>query len=308
MGEHMTTRSVGASAGWQWIMRAVNLGNSNPKAIFGGAALLLLTVMVLAFVLGLGMTTVMPGMQPGSTASFATSLLVTVPILLVMGCLMVGYIRLIHAVENGQPASATDVFGGFGDMRTSLRAIGFILLLAIVQNALILGLVGLLAPEVKEFYLQSMQFPPAGGDAQQIPALPEGFGIAMMVFWLIGLAVYAMQAIGIGQIALAGRGVFAAIGDGLGGVFRNLLPLLVLLVVVIAAAIAIAIALMLAVLLLGLLASLLGAWIAVLIGVPLYLALLIAVVVVAFGVMYHLWRDVCGDTVAPAIGDDRVEL
>lgn len=306
----MTTKSVGASAGWHWILRAVNLGGSNPKAVFGGAALMLAVVIVVALVFVTAVTLLIPGTGPDDAPSFAASLLVTLPILLVMACLMVGYLRLIHAVENGQPASATGVFAGFGDMRTSLRAIAFILLLAIVQNALILGLLSVLMPDMAKFYMQGLQLPPADGDAQQLPALPSGFGAGLLLIWLVALVTYAVQAIGTGQIALAGRGVFAAIGDGLSGAFRNLPALLVLLVVGIAATIAAGLALMLLAMLLMLLSELIGGWILVVLGVPLYFAILLAAIVIAFGVMYHLWRDICGDsaTAVPATPDDSIAL
>lgn len=305
----MTTRSMGAGAGWRWIVRAVNLGGSNPTAIFGGAALLLLVIIVLAIALGGGMAATMPALEPGSTASFATSLLVTLPILLVMACMTVGYLRVIRAVETGQPASATGVFSGFGDMRVSLRAIGFILLLAIVQNVLLFGLMHALAPQMVEFYMQSMQFPPVDAGQQQMPVLPEGFWPAFLLIWLVGLLVYAVQAIGIGQIALNDRGVLGAIGDGAAGAFKNLLPLLVLLLAGIGAAIAVAVVVVLLALVVGLLAKLLGTWIAFVIGIPLYVAFVVAMLVVAFGVMYHIWHDVSGDDAgAPALRDDSVEL
>ena len=37
----MTTRVAGATASIDWLKQAINLGRTNPKAIFGGAALLL---------------------------------------------------------------------------------------------------------------------------------------------------------------------------------------------------------------------------------------------------------------------------
>lgn len=304
----MTTRAMGPGSGLGWITRAANLGGRNPKAIFGGAALLLAAILAVAIVLGVAMAGIAAGATPGSTTAYASSLLVTVPILLVMACLMVGYLRLIHAAETGQPAAATDILQGFRDFRTSLQAFGFMLLLMVVQNLVLFGLLKLVSPETLTLYMQGMQMP-APDAAQAMPVLPEGFGAAMALMWLIALLVYAVQAIGIGQIALGGRSLGAALGDGASGAFKNLPALLVLLAVMIAAVIAAVVVGMLMVLLLGVLVKLLGTWIAVVLGVPLYLALLLVMIVVAFGVMYFMWRDVCGDAAPTAAqAADSLEL
>ena len=49
----MTTRAVNAMAGFDWLKRGINLGRNNPKAVFGGAALLLVAVIGVAIVAGL---------------------------------------------------------------------------------------------------------------------------------------------------------------------------------------------------------------------------------------------------------------
>ena len=154
----MTTRALGPGAGIAWLKQAVNLGRNNPKAVFGGAAL------AAAGRDGAGDR---PERAGGAAAGGAEArarparwrsmLLVMVPVLLLLAALMVGYLRLIDAVESGRDARASDVFAAFRDTGTSLRAIGFVVLLAIVQNVLIVALVGLLAKGVGSWYLQNMQ-------------------------------------------------------------------------------------------------------------------------------------------------------
>jgi hypothetical protein len=308
-GTYMTTRALGPGAGWGWLKQAVNLGSQNPKAIFGGATLLLLVVVALAIVLGLLMGAVATTMQPGGAGSMALSLVITLPILLVMAGLLVGYLRIIDAVEYGRPASATSVFAGFADWPTALRIFGFMLVMAIAQNAVLGGLVALLAPEVGAWYMQSMQVS-VSNPAAQMPALPQGFGTVFAVFWIIGLFAYAVQAIGLGQIALARRGVGGALVDGLAGAAKNLLPLLVLMLIAIAAAILAGLAIVLLVFLIGLLAKAVGIWIAFVIGIPLYFAVLIAIIVISFGVMYFMWRGISGDATppAPVAAGNQVEM
>ena len=42
----MTTRTMGPASGWRWISNAVNLGGGNPRAVLGGAALLMAVALV----------------------------------------------------------------------------------------------------------------------------------------------------------------------------------------------------------------------------------------------------------------------
>src|SRR5690606_3628353 len=130
--------------------------------------------------------------------------------------------------------------------------------------------------------------------ALPILALTDGIALAMVVTVVVGLVMYAVQAIGACQIALKGRGVFGAVGDGLSGTFRNLLPLLVLLLVVIAAAIAGAIVAGVVARVVGMVAARAGAWLGLVLGVPLYRAFMLVLWVVGSGSAYHLWRDICG--------------
>ena len=305
----MTARAVGPGAGIDWLKQAVNLGRNNPRAIFGGAALLLLALFVLVIGASVGLVLLSMAVKPDGTVSSALSLLLAAAMMALMAALMVGYLRLLDAVEGGRPASAADVFSGFVDKTAALRAIGFMLILMIAQNTLVFGLVGVLAPEFGSWYLQNLQASMSGVPQAPPTSLPSGFGTVMVVMWVIGLFCYAMQSIGFGQIALRDRTIVGALSDGVSGAIRNLLPLLVLFLVVVLAAVVLAVAFVLLAVLAGVAAKLVGTWLLVLIGIPLYLVLVVAMMVVMFGVMYFMWRDVCGEApVADAPRDDRIEL
>ena len=295
----MTTRALGPGAGIGWLKQAVNLGRNNPKAVFGGAALLLVAVLGLAIGLSVLVGLLQAALKPGPGGSMVLALMVMVPILLLLAALMVGYLRLIDAVENGRAARASDVFGAFRDTGTSVRAIVFVVLLAVAQNLLIFALIGVFAKGVGSWYLQNMQASMAGATQAPMSSLPDGFGIAFVVVLVISLFGYAVQAIGLGQIALRRSSVGSALVDGVSGAAKNLLPLLVLAVVVVVAGIVLLLAVGLLAMLVGVLAKIAGVWLAVVLGVPLYLAALVAMYVVMFGVMYSLWRDVSGDAEAP---------
>lgn len=303
----MTTRARNALAGFDWLKNAVNLGRNNPKAIFGGAALVLLGAVVVGVAAALLSGVVVAAVGPGTTSMLVGMLLVLVPLMVVLGMLTVGYLRLVDAVENGRPARALDAFGGFGDWSTSLRAIGLMILIAVLQNLLVFGLLMLFAGGVVEWYSQMMQASVAGADPSAAMAqLPAGIGMAYLLMTLVGMVFFGVQSVALGQVALRGRGVFAAIGDGFAGAFKNLLPLLVMMLTYIVGIIVIAIVAALLVMLVGLLAKIAGAWLGVVIGIPLYLGFLLAMLVIGFGAMYHLWRDVCGGDDTAAVPADAL--
>jgi len=291
----MATRAMGPMAGFGWLKNAVNLGRSNPKAIFGGAALVLVAAVVVAIAAALLSGIVVAAAGPGVGSMLAATLVVLVPVMVVLGMLTVGYLRLIDAAESGRPARAADVFGGFGDLPTSLRAIGLMIVIAVLQNLLVVGLLMLFAGGVLEWYSQMMQSSMVGGDpSAAMMQLPAGIGLAYLLMALVGPVCFGVQSVAVGQVALRGRGMFAAIGDGFAGAFKNLLPLLVMLLTYVVGIIVLGIVAVVLVMVVGLLAKVAGAWLGIVIGLPLYLGFLLAMLVVGFGAMYHLWRDVCG--------------
>jgi hypothetical protein len=228
---------------------------------------------------------------------------------MLMAAMMVGYLRLLHAVEQGRPAGAGDVFAGFTDLPASGRAIGFMLLLTVAQYVLVIGLVSMFAHEFGAWYIDSLKASMAGQAAEPMTALPQGFGTAFVLMAAIGLFAYAVQAVGLGQIANGGAGIRGALADGVAGAAKNLLPLLVFLLVLLVAGLVLMLVVGLLAAIVGVIANLVGAWLLLVVGIPLYLGFLLAMFVVMFGVMYFVWRDICGEGEAPAApADDRIEL
>lgn len=301
----MTTRTTGLASGWRWLWNAVNLGGSNPRAIFGGAALFALVVIVVAFVASMAVGMMMAA---GGLGQLAGSALISVPLMVVMAALMVGYLRVIHAVETGRPAAATAVFAGFGDGAAWLRAVAVLLVLALLQYAIIGGLVALVAPEAGRWYLDNLAAATPATAEEMV--LPAGFGRALAVTMVVVVLLYAAQAIALGQVALRGRGVGAALGDGLAGALRNALPLALLLLVCMLAMVAIGIVLGVVAMVIGALAGSAGTGVlvalGVLVGIPLYVLFVVAMLVVSCGAMYFIWRDVSDDAGDPGTDDRQV--
>lgn len=291
----MSTRAMGPMAGLGWLTRAINVGRNGPGAVFGGAALMTVVVLAAAFA-GVAVQLALAATLGDSLSGMLIGTVVmAVLVIVIMAMMVVGFLRLLDKVESGSEARATDVFAGFGDFSTSLRTIGLMVMLVLLQNAILAAVLMAFAGGFLQWYLQVLQSSMAGGgDPALLTQVPAGMGIASVVMLVVGLVFYGVQAIALGQVVLRGRGVFSALADGIVGAFKNLLPLLVLVIAAIVAMTVVAVAIILLAMLIGLVAKLVGAWLAVVLAIPLYIAGMLAMYVVMFGAMYHLWRDVCG--------------
>lgn len=288
----MATRSNGPLAGFGWLKRGFNVGYGNPKALLGGAALLLL-VCLLPTLLTLPMQwgTLQAGAQPDTT-TFAVIMAISAIAGLLLIPLYAGYLRVIDAAERGQPARARDIFKPYreGD---ALRLIGYGLAMVGLYIVMFTIVIAATSRGLMHWYMQVVT---AQAHHQPPPAsLPDGFGIAFTLLFVLCLFMGGVYAISLGQVTLRRRSVFGAIGDGFAGTLKNLLPLLVFTVSFVVAWIIVGIVIVLLAGLLALLGKLVATWLVLVLVVPLYIILMVMLFAVMFGVMYHLWRDVCGD-------------
>ncbi len=293
----MTTRSNGPLAGFDWLKRGINVGYANPKAVLGGAALLLMLALVPALVtMPLQYGAVRAGTQL-DTATFGWIMALSALSGLLLIPLYGGYLQLIDAAERGLPARARDIFRPYRQGE-ALRFIAYGLAMLVVYVAAVGLIIAAAGSGIASWYGQVMtaqlrhQAPPS--------ALPDGFGIAIALAFVLGLFMLGVYAISLGQVALRRRSVFGAIGDGVVGALKNLLPLLVFVASSMAAWLVVAIVVVLLVALLALIGKLAGTWLVLVLVVPLYIAMVLMVFAVMFGVMYYLWRDVCGGDSMPA--------
>ncbi len=293
----MTTRSNGPLAGFGWLKRGINVGYGNPKALLGGAALLLLGCL-LPSVITLPMQ--MSAMRAGSPPDITTVGL-GIAISMIVGLLLVplyaGYLRVIDATERGLPARARDIFKPYRQGEV-LRLAGYGLAMAALYVAMFAIVIAATGGGIARWYMQVIT---AQVNHQPPPvALPDGLGIAVALFMVLGLFMMGVYAISLGQVALGRRSVFGAIADGVAGTLKNLLPLLVFALSLVVAWIVVVIVIGLLAALLALLGKLVGVWLVFVRVIPLYIALVLMLFAVMFGVMYYLWRDVCGDDTVPA--------
>lgn len=291
----MTTRSRGPLAGFRWLTQGISAGYRHPKPLLGGAAIVLLACLLPSLlVLPMQLQAAHAGTPP-SPAMFVGLTALSMVLSLLILPLYAGYLQVVDTAERGLPTRAVDIFKPYRQGE-ALRLIGYGLAMLAIYVVLFGAVLAVNGHNLVNWYAQALaaqashQPPPTG--------LPSGFGTTFALFMLVGLFMTGFYAISLGQIALRGRNVFGAIGDGMLGALKNLLPLLVFALSCALAWIVLTIALAILVILLTLLAKLISTWLVFVVVVPLYVALFLAMFTVMFGVMYHLWRDVCDDGAA----------
>ncbi|TPG50042.1 hypothetical protein EAH75_00590 [Rhodanobacter glycinis] len=297
----MTTRSRGPSAGFGWLTNGISVGFRHPKPLFGGAAFLVVACLLPSLIT---MPMQFHAMSAGTPPSMATSALI-MAISVLFGLLIIplyaGYLQLVDAAEREQPVRALDIFNPYRQGE-AWRLIGLGLANFVVYIAGIAIIIVATGAGIASWYMQALA---AQVNHQPPPALPGGFWIAVALLMAFGLLMMGFYAISLGQVALNRRNVFGAIGDGVTGALKNVLPLLLFALSSILVSIVVAIVFAIVIMLLALLAKLISSWLVLAVIVPFYIAMILVMFTVMFGVMYHLWRDVCGDDtvsdMAPAI-------
>ena len=291
----MGMKASGPAAGWSWLVRGINTGRRNPRAVFGAAGLLALCGLAPSALQLLLQATIKPG--PATLLVLMGAAMAVAAVLYPLLC--GGFLQVIDAADAGRPTRATALFApfraGHGGGRLVLLGLG-LLLVYVAVLALVMLTVG---RGLGAWYLQVLAQAAAGGAAGAMPpALPAGFAATFALLSVFGLFYSGVYAIGMGQVALGGQGALDGLRDGFVGAARNLLPLLVLAVCGLAVGLVAALLVGLLVGAVALLAGLLSKVLALVLVVPLYVALVVAMYVVMFGVMHAIWRDVAG---APAI-------
>ena len=290
----MSTHARSPAAGWSWLMQAVNIGRSNPRAVFGAVALLALVGLVPSVI----QLVLQSGLGLGTTASLGVMAACTLAMVVVYPLLIGGVLRVIDAAEHGRPTHAAALFDTFRAGSGAGRLVGFGVAMFVAYLVLFVAVVALFGQDFSGWYMEllsaSTQNDPAA-QAKVLQDVPDGFGTMMALGTLAGLFFSGIYAIGFGQVALAGRGVGSALVDGVAGTLKNVLPILLLAMVVFAGFLAFALALAMVISLLGMVGGLVHPALAVLLAAPVYLGGLLMLYVVMFGVMYFMWRDVCGE-------------
>ena len=290
----MTARSVNMAAPFRWLMKAFDVGRRQPKALFGGFALLLAVGLIPSVV-----QYVAQSLAPGAMG-LVYGLVIGLSLVLVPPLSGAAF-RLMHDCETGAPVAATDLFNGYRDRDFAVRTILTSLLFMLAYLAALALLLTVMPG--KEFFAELLvrvaaATPGADPDLANMPPLPPSF-----LLWLLAAAALAVvlgnaYMLAFAQAALGGHGPVAAVGSGLAATLRNLLPLVGFFLV---ASVVGFFALLLVALVLGVVGGVLGLvspLLAILLVIPVYLGLVLVLYVVMFGFYYHGWREIFGEPAA----------
>lgn len=293
------TRSNGPLAGFDWLKRGCNVGAGNSRAVFGGSALWLLACLLPTL---MQLPIQFEGWRAGAQLTPRMLALIWVASWL-LGLLLipttVGYLRVIDASERDLPTRARDIFQPYRQGET-WRLIGYGLAMLAVDVAVFGTVLVATGGGVFRWY-QQLAIAQANHQTP-VATLPSGFGATVVLLAVAGLFLLGVRAVALGQIALGRRSVVQAIGDGLSGAVKNVLPLLVFAFSLLVALIIFAIVVILLAGLLTLVGKLVGTWLVLLLVIPLYIAIMVGLGAALSGMMYYLWRDVCGsDDSMPAV-------
>ena len=144
----------------------------------------------------------------------AWTLLTTLVSVALTAPLMGGYLRVIHASEQGLPARAADILAPFRDRQDAKQLMTFALVVLLIQ-LLVAAVLGGLFREVlvdlqqwmERVMTLSQEARTQQGKAPPMPPLPEGTGGFLGIGSLLVLFIGGVFAVGLGQLTLARRGV-----------------------------------------------------------------------------------------------------
>lgn len=289
----MTIRSKRPLAGFGWLTQGIGVSYRHPKPLLGGAAFLVLACLLPSLITMPMQFHAISAGTPLSPATFGWIMAGSTLLSLLTVPLYAGYLQMVDAAERGLLVRAGDIFKPYRQGE-AWRLIGYGLAMIVVYVAMFGIVIAAAGGGIASWYMQALS---AQANHLPPPALPNGLGIAIALFMVLGLLMMGFYAISLGQVALRRRNVFGAIGDGMIGALKNLLPLLVFALSATLAWVVVAIAFLIIAALLTLLGGLISPWVVLVVIVPLYIALFLMLFAVMFGVMYYLWRDVCGDDI-----------
>ena len=296
----MTARTVSMGTPFAWLMKAIDVGRRNPRALFGGFALLLL-ISLIPTVVQMVLQTVLADSPVLMWSLYGLVMLASV---LAMPPLTGAAIRLLHACETGQPAGALDVFDGYRDSGFALRMVLTSLLL-FAFYVLIMGLLFALMPAkemIIEVFSRSMAVPP-GGQPDMSGLELDPASLPWLFLWMVGamavmFTAMHVQLLATTHAALSGQGPVASLLSGIQGTLKNVLPLtgFTLAMLVIGFVVMLVVALVLD--LLAVVLTLVSPVLAGVVLLPAYLLAILIAIVVLYGFYYHAWREIFGETAA----------
>jgi hypothetical protein len=298
----MSPSTVGMTAPFRWLRKALDVGRRNPRALFGAIALMILLVAAITMV-----QMFLQAMAQGSmTGVMVVMALVTLVNWVALPPVMGGLFRVVDATDRGLPVAASDVFNAYGRGQGGKRLV----LTSLAYSLAYLGFAALmlLTPLGQFFrdYFAIALATPVGGepDMAALQALFSNTSPATFL-WLPVVAIVMFTWLHASMLALATAAlrevdVATAVVAGALAALRNFLPLLGFMLVFMVAGF---FATLLVGLVLGLLLGLLAMAspvLVLLVMFPLMFLVLLGVYAMMFAFYYHAWREIFGLADEPA--------
>ncbi len=289
----MEIRKLPIGQGVRWFRQAIDLGTRNPKAVFGAALLLLLTLYAAALLLMLPAITALQGISTKHAAANVLAMVgwlapVFLVVLMLMPVLFGGLMHVIREAEAGRQIGATALYFPFrqGKART-LAALGLVQLLFGVAGALVVA--ALAGANYWHDYMAAMQAA-MGGVVPAVPQ-PQHPGLLVLFQLLFNYFSYAITLFSIPLILFSGQSLWQAIKSSTMAAMRNFSTNLIAGALFFAGVLVAA----LIVMLLAGFASLVGSFVHTQVGALLafvvFMGFGVIVIVVLTGGAYFAWRD-----------------
>lgn len=292
-------RKVPLTHGAQWLLRAINLGTRNPRAIFG-AALLLIAVLYLVMVVF-----TMPlrlGPDPDMETLFSTLAIAVLAAVLVLPVLLGGLMHVIREAENGRPVRARDLFAPLRQHKAvPLALLGLIqIALALICGSVLLWATGL------DFWSQYQEMA-RGAISGRVTNVPTAEQPALVV--LVQLVYYylstAVVLVSVPLIMFSGLSISDAVKRSFGASLWNMGSYLFAAMLFMFGAMISGLLVSVASLLLIQAGSLIAPALGQFLGLALFAVYGMVFLVVMCGTCYFAWRDVFaqddGNTTAPSV-------
>lgn len=291
-------RKVPLTHGAQWLLRAINLGTRNPRAIFGAALLL---IAVLYLVMWLFTMPLRVGDEPELETFFSTLAIAVLAAVLVLPVLLGGLMHVIREAESGRPVRARDLFAPLRQHKAvPLALLGLIqIALALICGSLLLWATGL------DFWSQYQEMA-RGAISGRVTNVPTAEQPALVV--LVQLVYYylstAVVLVSVPLIMFSGLSISDAVKRSFGASLWNLGSYLFAAMLFMFGAMISGLLVSVASLLLMQVGSLIAPVVGQLLGLALLAVYGTVFLVVMCGTCYFAWRDVFaqddGDAAAPA--------
>ncbi len=289
----MEIRKLPIGHGVRWFRQAIDLGTRNPKAVFGAALLLLVTLYAAALLLMLPAISALQGTGTKHAAANVLAMVgwlapVFLVVLMLMPILFGGLMHVIREAEAGRPIKATALYSPFrqGKART-LAALGLVQLVLGVAGALVVA--ALAGANYWHDYMAAMQAA-MGGLVPAVPQ-PEHPGLLVLFQLLFNYFSYAITLFSVPLILFSGQPLLQALKASTMAAMRNFSTNLIAGALFLAGVLVAA----LIVMLLAGFASLLGSFVHTQVGALLaffvFMGFGVIVIVVLTGGAYFAWRD-----------------